>query len=79
MAGQDRIQISNSKNTIRVAADRRVRTAVRTDENIPCYDSLREDLGPLHRTHAEPGEIVLTLFVHTYEDEMEKEKERSAT
>jgi hypothetical protein len=47
------------------ATDRCARTAVRTDEHISRYDVLREDLGPLNRTHAEPCEIVLSFFVHS--------------
>jgi hypothetical protein len=53
---------------------RRVRTVVRTDEHISRNDVLREDLRPLNRTHAETCEIVLTLFVHSLEEEEEKER-----
>jgi hypothetical protein len=71
-AGQDRASYDMTGHTstailaTTAATDRRARTAVRTDEHISRYDVLREDLGSLNRTHAEPCEIVLSFFVHSY-------------
>lgn len=43
-----------------------IRVHVRTDYNVPCCDPLGKDLRSFYRTHAKPGQIVLSFFVHSW-------------